>query len=329
MMLSGSSLSRSLSACFAGFGDVQRRAQELEDAQSDSDVRHFGSVLYEYERVVGSVRKAFSTRVDAWHYMQKGDEDLRKARARHEKLKREPAVGHYYEESLNDLAEAENRALERRSNFELVSKRCKEEMSRFDKQRVEDVRKGVDIWLSGQLERREELLQEWINYAQRCLQLDLRDDEQRAKDREIQDQRRDFAAVEQRTASDSALKDSLSASTASNQPSSETNDMQPDTAKAPDSAEVGSQAADTALRKNIEEDKVEDVTDCEANKSNPSEGTTKTIVVALEMPETEVEQTTADYNVSTQPQSDAAIEPLGEKTTSDAEQAPFSGSGQD
>lgn len=55
-MLSASSLSRSLSACFAGLGDLHRRAQELEDIQSDSDTRHFGSVLYEYERIVGSVR---------------------------------------------------------------------------------------------------------------------------------------------------------------------------------------------------------------------------------------------------------------------------------
>lgn len=35
MMLSGSSLSRSLSAAFAGLGDLQRRAQELEEIQSD------------------------------------------------------------------------------------------------------------------------------------------------------------------------------------------------------------------------------------------------------------------------------------------------------
>ncbi|CAO1618240.1 unnamed protein product [Parajaminaea phylloscopi] len=185
-MLSGSSLSRSLSASFVGLGDVQRRAQELEEIQSDSDIRHFGSVLYEYERIVGSVRKAFSTRVDTWHLMQKADEDLRKTRAKHEKLKREPAAGHYYEESLRDLAEAENRALERRASFDLVSKRCKEEMSRFDKQRVEDVRKAVDTWLTGQLNRREEILGEWIDYAQRCLQLDLRDDEQKARDAEIE-----------------------------------------------------------------------------------------------------------------------------------------------
>lgn len=197
MMLSGSSLSRSLSASFAGLGDLQRRAQELEDVQSDSDIRHLGSVLYEYERVVGSVRKAFSTRVDTWHSMQKGDDELRKARIKHDKLKRESAASHYHEESLRDLAEIESRALERRSNFDLVSKRCKEEMTRFDKERVEDVRKSIDVWLTGQLERREELLEEWIDYASKCLSLDLRDDEQKQRDRGAEDRREEANAQEQ------------------------------------------------------------------------------------------------------------------------------------
>lgn len=188
LMLSGSSLSRSLSACFAGLGDLQRRAQELEDVQSDSDVRHFGSVLYEYERVVGSVRKAFSTRVDCWHLMQKADDELRRMRIKHEKLKREPAANHYYEESLKDLAEAQDRALERHAETDKVSKRCKDEMKRFDKEKVEDLREAIDKWIVGQIERREELLEEWIDYSQKCLSLDLLTDEEREQRRAKQEE---------------------------------------------------------------------------------------------------------------------------------------------
>ena len=56
MTLSGSSLSRSLSTCFAGLAELQRRVHELEDKQAEADVRQVGTVMYEYERVVGSVR---------------------------------------------------------------------------------------------------------------------------------------------------------------------------------------------------------------------------------------------------------------------------------
>ena len=56
MVLSTSSLSRAMSTCFAGLGEVQRRAHEIADVQSDADVREIGTVIYEYERIVGSVR---------------------------------------------------------------------------------------------------------------------------------------------------------------------------------------------------------------------------------------------------------------------------------
>lgn len=56
LILSGSSLSRSLSTCFAGLGEVERRTCELTDQQAEADVRELGSVLYEYERIVGSIR---------------------------------------------------------------------------------------------------------------------------------------------------------------------------------------------------------------------------------------------------------------------------------
>lgn len=56
MALSFSSLSRSLSTCFAGLGELEKRTGELTDIQSDADVRQIGTVIYEYERMVGSVR---------------------------------------------------------------------------------------------------------------------------------------------------------------------------------------------------------------------------------------------------------------------------------
>jgi hypothetical protein len=63
--------------------------------------------------------------------MQKAEDELRRVRTKHEKVKRESAASHYYEESLKDLAEAETYALETRANFDLVSRRTKDEMKRL------------------------------------------------------------------------------------------------------------------------------------------------------------------------------------------------------
>lgn len=201
MLLSASSLSRSLSSTFAGLADIQRHAQDLEELQSDRDIRHFGAVLYEYERSVGSVRKAFSTRVDCWHSMTKADEEFRKARAKHDKLKRDSSGGasggvhpgvssFYYEESLKELGETESRSLERRSIFDQVSKRCKDEMTRFDVQRVEDMKAAMEAWLEGMIQRKEDLLEEWCGFAERCLGLELwsEDDLEKRRQKQMADE---------------------------------------------------------------------------------------------------------------------------------------------
>lgn len=240
LMLSGSSLSRSLSASFAGLGDLQRRCSELEDVQSDSDVRHFGSVLYEYERLVGSVRKAFSTRIDSWHSMVKSEEEFRKARLKHEKLKRDSprAAGHYHEESLKELGELEDRALEKKSEFDLVGRRCKEEMKRFDRERVKDLRKAVDVWLSGQIERREELLQEWIEYAERCLGLELGEPKKKEEEEEEQIPQQSTTTPAAPEAQDDGQKETTEETTAAAVDDQKGEEV----SNGPPSAEVGSQA---------------------------------------------------------------------------------------
>ncbi|PWN42724.1 Vps5-domain-containing protein [Ceraceosorus guamensis] len=158
MMLSGSSLSRSLSTCFAGLGEVQRRSCELNDAQAEADMREMGAVLYEYERIVGSVRKAFATRIDVWQAWQKSEEEYRKVRSKHEKLTREGrSGGERMHMSLQDVADAESRSLGLKRDFDLVGLRCKDEMDRFDSEKVQEVRAAVESWIQGQIERQIEV----------------------------------------------------------------------------------------------------------------------------------------------------------------------------
>ncbi|KAK0568658.1 Vacuolar protein sorting-associated protein vps5 [Tilletia horrida] len=169
--LSGSSLSRSMSTCFAGLGELERRVQELNEIQSDSDVRVIGSVTYEYERLVGSIRKAFATRVDAWTAWVKADEETRKIQAKHEKFKKDNRgasgshIEHKLQASLQEVADAEARSLQMRRDFDSVTARCKDEMNRFDREKAEDLRKALTLWLDGLIDRQEEIIREWELYA--------------------------------------------------------------------------------------------------------------------------------------------------------------------
>ncbi|KAL9933118.1 hypothetical protein V8E36_007836 [Tilletia maclaganii] len=169
--LSGSSLSRSMSTCFAGLGELKKRVQELNESQSDADVRIIGSVMYEYERLVGSIRKAFATRVDAWIAFFKADEDARKAQTKHEKFKKDNRgtggshMEHRLQLSHQDVIEADAKALTLKRDFDAITARCKEEMSRFDREKVEDLRRALVRWLDGLIERQEEVVREWELFA--------------------------------------------------------------------------------------------------------------------------------------------------------------------
>ncbi|UZJ56659.1 hypothetical protein CBS101457_005979 [Exobasidium rhododendri] len=171
MMLSGSSLSRSLSTCFAGLGEVQRRSFELVDVQADADIRDFGSVIYEFERMVGSARKAFSTRIDAWQIWQKLEEECRKTKAKQDKVKKESQGGNQrmhdgkWNSLLEEMANVETKCLNQKREFDLIGRRCKEEMDRFEWDRIQGFEKASEIWLQGMIERNQELMAEWEQYA--------------------------------------------------------------------------------------------------------------------------------------------------------------------
>lgn len=172
MMLSGSSLSRSLSTCFAGLGEVERRNFELTDLQSDADVRDFGSVVYEFERMVGSARKAFSTRIDAWQTWQRLEDEARKARTRADKLKREAQQGGHrasdgrLQAVLDEVAGVNSQCLQAKTDFDLIGRRCKEEMDKFEHDRIEGFHLAIETWLQGMIERNQEVsrvfLPEWL-----------------------------------------------------------------------------------------------------------------------------------------------------------------------
>lgn len=165
--LSGSSLSRSLSTCFAGLAEVKRRAIELEDMQAEADVRQLGTTMYEYERVVGSVRKAFTVRTEIWAKSARCADELRRTRARFEKYKQTnpSAAGAQFQSLLSELNEAETKALNAERLFQTVSERCKDEMERLDLERVLDFKRVVGAWLEGMIQRQEEVVEEWVRYA--------------------------------------------------------------------------------------------------------------------------------------------------------------------
>lgn len=61
------------------------------------------------------------------------------------------------------------RASQSKRAFENTSRLCKEEMARFEEERVEDFRDALRAWLEGMIGRQSELIANWESYQQGLL----------------------------------------------------------------------------------------------------------------------------------------------------------------
>lgn len=154
--LSGSSLSRSVSTCFAALSEMKKRAAEASMALADHEANVLGLVVYEYERLVGSVRKAFGARQDVWQAWQRADDELARTRAKHAKHLDGHADVH-----MQTLSEAEMASAALWTRFDEVSRLCKSEFDRFERETVVDLREAFVAYVRTYQRLEQDMLDEW------------------------------------------------------------------------------------------------------------------------------------------------------------------------
>ncbi|KAF8630138.1 hypothetical protein AX15_003091 [Amanita polypyramis BW_CC] len=152
--LAEADIGQHLSTSLAGLANIERKYQELQNAQSEQDMVTFLSTADEYTRLIGSVRNAFSSRIRVYHSYKQSESDLLRIKQVHEK---ERAQGRISSDrlaySLSRIAEYERRAMEARQEYEHVSKLVKTEMARFERERVEDFKDALKTFLEGMISR--------------------------------------------------------------------------------------------------------------------------------------------------------------------------------
>ncbi|KAI0057475.1 Vps5-domain-containing protein [Artomyces pyxidatus] len=151
----GSSLTHSLSA----LAEVERKTQAAEAAQAQADLATIMTTSDEYARLINSVRMAFSSRVRMYHAWQNADADSRRVRQTHERNRAQGKIStDRLGYSLNQIAEAERRALDAKQEFEQVSRLVKSEVARFEQERIEDFKSALERFLDGMIERQKEII---------------------------------------------------------------------------------------------------------------------------------------------------------------------------
>ncbi|KAL1666430.1 Vps5 C terminal like-domain-containing protein [Schizophyllum commune] len=168
--LSSSDVGKGLSTSLAGLADIERKAQDLQNIQAEQDIITLLATVDEYARLINSVRMAFTGRIRTYHAWKQADADLARQRSTHDRNRAQGKIPNdRMGYAMTQLAEAERRALEAKREFEHVSRLAKEEVARFEKERIEDFKAALQAFLEGMIARQKEVIAAWEAYQQRLL----------------------------------------------------------------------------------------------------------------------------------------------------------------
>ncbi|KGO73364.1 Vps5 C-terminal [Penicillium italicum] len=166
--LSAVELSPALSYPLEGLSELQLRIRELYDRQAQQDVLTLGITIDEYIRLIGSVKLAFTQRQKAFHTWHAAESDLQKRKNNQDKLLRQ---GKTQQDRLNqvnaDVADAERKVHQTRLLFEDMGRLMRNELQRFEKEKVEDFKSGVETFLESAVEAQKELIELWETFLLR------------------------------------------------------------------------------------------------------------------------------------------------------------------
>jgi sorting nexin-1/2 len=151
-------LSSALSGPLEGLSELQMRIRELYDRQAQQDVLTLGIVIDEYIRMIGSCKMAFTMREKSYYSWHAAEADLAKKRSNQDKLMRQ---GRSQTDRLNQLSaevsDAEKRAHQARLLFDDMGRVLRQELDRFEKEKVEEFKSGVETYLESAVEAQKEV----------------------------------------------------------------------------------------------------------------------------------------------------------------------------
>lgn len=151
-------LSPSLSGPLDALGGLQMRIQELYQRQAMQDMLTLGIVIEEYIRLISSVQKSFHQRQRAFHAWSTAESKLAEIKKSQDKLLR---AGRSQQDRLAqmqaDVADQERKVHAARLLFEDMGRLMRGELERFEKEKVEDFKSGVETFLEGAVEAQKEV----------------------------------------------------------------------------------------------------------------------------------------------------------------------------
>ncbi|PSS02490.1 Vps5 C terminal like-domain-containing protein [Coniella lustricola] len=173
--LSTVELSPTLSGPLEALSDLQITIRDVYDRQAQQDVLTFGITIEEYIRLIGSVKQAFGQRQKAFYSWHTAESELQKRKTNQDKLLRQ---GRSQQDRLNqvsaEVGDAERKVHQAHLLFEDMGRLLRQELDRFEREKVEDFKAGVETFLESSVEAQKELIEKWETFL---VQLDAGEEE--------------------------------------------------------------------------------------------------------------------------------------------------------
>ncbi|KAI8807618.1 Vps5 C terminal like-domain-containing protein [Cladochytrium replicatum] len=158
-----------LSESLGAFADTHRRVQEIRDLQAKQDLTGLQAMIDEQLRIVGSIRIALNGRTKTYQAWQTAEALLAR---RQDALDKVVSVSKIRTDKISvlqmDVDDATKHVVQSRRDFQRVSELLKEELSKFQTTRLDEVTATVRRFAKEMAESQREVLGILISQVRKC-----------------------------------------------------------------------------------------------------------------------------------------------------------------
>ncbi|KAI9296592.1 Vps5-domain-containing protein, partial [Neoconidiobolus thromboides FSU 785] len=162
--LASAEVNKGLSKHFLELGNLQKKLKDIQELQSKQDSSTIAATAELYLRSIASVKACFASRTksySSWQTLEIEYEKKQTALIKAQGSKARPDKCSQLQTEVNQL---ERKVIAAKNEFEDMSKLVKDELDRFDKEKIEDFQVGIEEFLEKMIVNQREIVKLWENF---------------------------------------------------------------------------------------------------------------------------------------------------------------------
>ncbi|XP_061625136.1 sorting nexin-2 [Phyllopteryx taeniolatus] len=159
-MLGNSEDHTALSRALSQLAEVEEKMEQQYQQQANADFYFLAELLGDYVRLLAAVKAVFEQRVKAWQKWQDTQLLLQKKREAEVKLQFSNKSDKV-QQAKDDIKELEDKVQQGERDFEQISRIIRREVSRFEKERVNDFKNIITKYLEALALTQQQLIKYW------------------------------------------------------------------------------------------------------------------------------------------------------------------------